>query len=123
MASSLSNLVDDLAEGTHKVKYNDCDCFLEYENVKDNLVKYKCLYCNKDYSNKLNEILKKQFKNTFKFSDDINKVISLLRKGVYPYEYMDDWEKFNETTLPEKEELYSNLNMEDITGAHYMYAK
>ena len=41
----------------------------------------------------------------------------LLRKGVYPYEYMDDWEKFNETTLPEKEEFYSNLNMEDITDA------
>ena len=30
---------------------------------------------------------------------------------------MDDWVKFKETTLPEKEELYSNLNMEDIT--HY----
>ena len=47
----------------------------------------------------------------------------LLRKGVYPYEYMDDWEKFNETTLPEKEEFYSNLNMEDITDADYMHAK
>ena len=30
---------------------------------------------------------------------------------------MDDWEKFNETTLPEKEEFYSNLNMEEITDA------
>ena len=30
---------------------------------------------------------------------------------------MDDWEKFNETILPEKEEFYSNLNMEDITDA------
>ena len=39
-----------------------------------------------------------------------NKVISLLRKGVYPYEYMDDWEKFNKTALPEKEEFYRNLN-------------
>ena len=47
----------------------------------------------------------------------------LLRKGVYPYEYMDDWEKFNETTLPKKEEFYSNLNMEDITDADYMHAK
>ena len=36
---------------------------------------------------------------------------------------MDKWEKFNETTLPEKEEFYSNLNMEDITDADYMYAK
>ena len=33
MASSSSNLVDNLAEGIHKIKYKDCDCFLEYENV------------------------------------------------------------------------------------------
>ena len=36
---------------------------------------------------------------------------------------MDDSEKFNETTLPEKDEFYSNLNMEDITDADYMHAK
>ena len=47
----------------------------------------------------------------------------VLRKGVYLNEYNDEWEKFNETTLPEKEELYSNLNMEDITDADYMHAK
>ena len=88
------------------------------------MIKYKCLSCNKDYSNKLDEKLKKRFKNTFKFSDnDINKFILLLRKRVYPYEYMDDWEKLKETTLPEKEEFYSNLNMEDITDADYMHAK
>ena len=87
-------------------------------SVKDNLIKYKCLSCNKDYSNKIDEELKNRFKNIFKFSNnDINKFILLLRKGVYPYEYMDDWEKFNETTLPEKDEFYSNLNMEDITDA------
>ena len=36
---------------------------------------------------------------------------------------MDDWEKFNETTLPEKEGFYSHLNMEDITDADYAHAK
>ena len=36
---------------------------------------------------------------------------------------MDDWEKFNEITLPEKEEFYGNLNMEDITNADYMHVK
>ena len=62
--------------------------------------------------------------NTFKFSNhDINKFILLLRKGAYPYEYMVDWEKFDETTLPEKEEFYSNLNMEEITDADYMHGK
>ena len=30
---------------------------------------------------------------------------------------MDDWEKLNETSLPEKEYFYSHLNMEDITDA------
>ena len=39
----------------------------------------------------------------------------MLRKGVHPYEYKDDWQRFNERSLPEKEEFYSKLNMEDIT--------
>ena len=122
MASSLSNLVDNFAEGTHRTKCKDCDCFLEYESVKDNFTQYKCLSCNKDYSNKLDEKLKKQFKNTFKISNnDINKFILLLRKGVYPYEYRDDCKKINETPLPEKEEFYSNF--EDVTDADYMHAK
>ena len=47
----------------------------------------------------------------------------LLRKGVYPYEYMDQWEKLSKTQLPVKEELYSNLNMEDITDSDYMHPK
>ena len=32
-------------------------------------------------------------------------------------------EKFNETSLPEKAEFYSNLNIEDITGENYVHAK
>ena len=56
--------------------------------------------CNKDYSNKIDEELKKSFKNTFKLSNNyINKFILLLRKVVYPYEYLDEWKKFNETFL------------------------
>ena len=46
---------------------------------------------------------------------DLNKFILLLRKGVYPYQYMDSWQRFDETSLPDKEDFYSNLNMEDIT--------
>ena len=55
MTTSLSNIVDNLAKGIHKIKCKDCAYFLEYESVKDNLIKYKCLSCNKDYSNKTDE--------------------------------------------------------------------
>ena len=86
-------------------------------------LEYKCLSCNEDYSNKFDEELLKKFKNIFKFcNNDINKFILLLRTGVYLYEYMDDWEKFNETTLPEKKN-YSNLSMEDITEVDYKHGK
>ena len=64
--------------------------------------------------------LKERLFNTYKSSTQF---ILLLRKGVYPYEYMDDWEKFNETTLLEKEDFYSHLNIEDISDADYAHAK
>ena len=134
MATSLSNRVDNLTEGIHKIKCKDCNCFLEHETVKENSIKHKCLSCSKNYSNKIDEELKKRFKNTFTFSNNkINKFILLLRKGVYPYEYMDYWEKFNKISLPEKEEFYRNMeiymeilwkfNVEDITDADYMHSK
>ena len=45
----------------------------------------------------------------------------LLRKGVYPYEYMDGWDKFNETSIPSKESFYSNIKMENITETDYIH--
>ena len=65
MASSLSNLVNNLSEGIHRIKckftHDDkkcetcrikskyCNCFLEYTSFKDDLIEYKCLCCNKNY--------------------------------------------------------------------------
>ena len=37
------------------------------------------------------------------------------REGVYPYEYMSSWDKFEETRLRPKEAFHSNLNMSDIS--------
>ena len=43
------------------------------------------------------------FPNTYKFyNGDINNCVLLLKKDVYPYEYMDSWEKFNEIVVPIK---------------------
>ena len=58
-ASSLSNLIDNLTEVIHKNKCKKYDRFLEYISVKSNLIKYKSLSCNEDYSNKLDDELKK----------------------------------------------------------------
>ena len=46
----------------------------------------------------------------------------LLRKGVYPYEYVDCWDKFNETSIPSKELFYSNLTMENISETDDIHA-
>ena len=87
-------------------------------------MEYNYLFCNKSFQQKFDEKLKEGFFNIYKFSNlDNNKFILMLRKGVYPYEYMDDWKKLNKTSLPEKEDFYSHLNMEDITDADYVHPK
>ena len=47
----------------------------------------------------------------------------LVRKGVYPYEDMDSWEKFDETSIPPKEAFYRELNLENITDKGYEQVK
>ena len=47
----------------------------------------------------------------------------LIRKGVYPYEYIDSWEKFDETSIPPKEGFYRELNLENITDKDYEQVK
>ena len=54
---------------------------------------------------------------------DCDKFALLLKKGVYPYEYMDSWERFDGTLLPDKEAFYSKLNLEDITDKDYARAQ
>ena len=47
----------------------------------------------------------------------------LLRKGIYPYEYMDDWSRFDEEQLPDESDFYSGLNMEQISDIDYRHAE
>ena len=66
----------------------------------------------------------KKCSRTYKFCNgDLNKFVLLLRKAVYPYEYMDSWERFNETSLPPKRDFYSELILEDISDADYAHAQ
>ena len=66
----------------------------------------------------------KKFPNTYQLCNkDLNKFELLLRKGVYPYEYMDSWKRFKEESLPDKESFYSELNKEGITDEDYAHAQ
>ena len=104
MSSSLSYLVDNLSEGLHGDKCTDCKSCLDDMMFKDDQLIFRCFECKKDYKKDFNKELIKKYANIYEFcNEDINKIILLLRKGVYPYEYMDRWERFDETSLPNKE--------------------
>ena len=93
MGYSLSTLVDNLSEINTK----------EHEN---SFINKKQLY----------NLLIEKFYSTYQLSNkDINKFALLLRKGVYRYEYMDSWERFNELILLAEDYDYSKLNMKEIT--------
>ena len=71
--------------------------------------------CKKNYKKDFNKDIIKRFASTYKFCNgEINKLILLLRKGVYTYEYMDSWVKFDEPSLPDKENFYNNLNIKAL---------
>ena len=62
--------------------------------------------------------MKNRFENIFKFSNnDINKFILLLIKYIYSHESMDDLEKFNKISLPEKRKVFWTLRY----GRYYRF--
>ena len=119
MSSSLSKLVDNLSEGIHNNKCADCKSNLDYIKItakpsslerKNEKLILECYNCKQGYRKKFNKELIKRFASTYEFcNNDLNKFVLLLRKGVYPYEYMDTCERFSEISLPSKEDFYSNL--------------
>ena len=124
MSTSLSNLVNNLSEEVHNDKCTNCKSCLDYMTTKDEQLTFRCFSCKKNYEKDLNKELIQRLKNIYEFCNgDLNKFILLLRKGVYPYKYIDSWERFNETSLPDKEAFYSSLNMKDITEVDHRHAK
>ena len=128
MPSKLSDLVDNLSEINNK----DCKTCMERKNIKsecefigfkNNRLNYRCKECNGTSTKSVNDLIKK-FPRMYKFCNgDLNKFVSLLRKGVYPYEYIDSWEKFNELSFPSKKDFYSELTLEDTTNKDYNHGQ
>ena len=128
MSTSLSNLVDNLS-GIYNKGCKKCmerkrirlNC--EFIGFKNGRLNYKCKECKKSYTKLTNESIK-NFPTLYKFCNgDLNKFFLLLRKGIYPYEYIDSWERFDENTIPPKEAFYSELNLEGISDADYEHVK
>ena len=70
----------------------------------------------------VNNLPKESFENSKKYNAG-EKLELLLRKGVFPYDWLDDFDKLNETQLPPKEAFYSKLRGEDISEDDYKHAK
>ena len=132
MSMPLSKLIDNLSEGIHNNTFVDCKSCLDYvrstrvydtyTKTKNEKLILKCFNCKTYYEKDFNKELIKRFASTYEFCNkDLNKFTLLLRKGVYTYEYMDNWERFNEMSLPNKESFCSNLNMENIDDIDYRH--
>ena len=128
MSTSSSNLVDNLSGVYDK----ECKKFMERKKIrlscefvgfKNGRLNYKCKECKKSYTKVANESIK-NFPTLYKFCNgDLNKFFLLLRKGIYPYEYIDSWERLDENTIPPKEAFYSKINLENITDKDYDHIK
>ena len=122
MNTSLSNLTDNLSE-INKQECKKCKINCNYITHKNEVLIYKCKECNNKSCKSITP-LKEKFSNIYNLANnDNNKFILLLKKGVYPYDYMDSWGKFNENLLPLKKKFYNNLYQEDITKEDYKHAQ
>ena len=122
MSMSLSKLIGNLSEGLHNDKCSNCKSCLDYIKTKNEKLILKCFNCKQNYEKDVNKQFIKRFASTYEFCNkNLNKFVLLLRKGVYPYQYIDNWERFNETSLPNKESFYSNLNMGNIEDIDYRH--
>ena len=91
MSTSLSKLVDNLSEGLHKNRCADCKSCLDYMKNKDEKLIFRCFSCKKNYEKDFNKELIERFANIYEFCNgDLIKFILLLRKGVCPYECVDN---------------------------------
>ena len=124
MIISLSSPVDNLSDRFHYNKCIYCKSSLDYMITRNDQLMLRCFECKKNYQKDFIKDLINRFAKTYEFCNkDINRFILLLRKGIHLYEYIDSWERFGGTPLPDKEAFRSSLSMEAITSVDHRHAK
>ena len=115
MASSLDKLASNLCS-TSRTQCDKCKGNMELINISsDYIASFGCERCKTKKTKDLyGEVLKNNFNQTSGFWRCDEKFRLMIRKGVYPYEHMDGWMKFEETSLPPKDAFYSRLSMSVI---------
>ena len=122
MIDSLENHINNLSE------LYVCDCkYKSNQQIKikhnDKYIHTRCKSCTKRSKQSIKS-LKNKFLCTFCLvNGNIDKFILLLKKGIYPYKYINDWKKFEETKLPSRNEFYSNLNLKNISKEALKHAQ
>ena len=109
-----------------------CECEENsHKNIKiklkdighNTLIRTSCESCRSKKDQPLSTLIER-FPSTFKLcKKNMEKFILLLKKCVYPYEYMDSFDKFDETTLPNIENFYSSLELRNFDVKEYNHAK
>ena len=125
MASSLDKKLARNLCGTSGIQCDKCKGNMELINIfGDYITSFGCDRCRTKKAKDLGEeVLKNNFKHTARFWECEEKFRLMIRKGVYPYQYMDGSKKFEETSLPPKDAFYSRLNMKGISDQDYEYAQ
>ena len=126
MKASLGSLVDNLV-GTNTDGWKCCegeDLGMELIEIDcEYVARFECEKCCKIKTRQLDQgELEKRFSNLRSRCLSDQHFRLFLRKGVYPYEHMDSFERFEETAIPPKEAFYSNLNLSDISDRDYQHA-
>ena len=132
MISLLSLSIDKISEIDNKISRIDKkETENKFTDSMRSMIDSLLLSINKvsEIDNKISytELIEK-FYNTYQLCNkDLDKFALLLKKGVYPYEYIDSWNRFKEELLkniiPDKKYFYSELNKEHITNEDYAHAQ
>ena len=86
------------------------------KTLKKEYKKGECIVCGKELKNEGFEITRARYED-----EEVQDLV--LQKGVYPYEYMDSWGRFNGAELPPKKEFYSTLKRKHISDEDYAHAQ